>query len=248
MPGTADLDRLQQRLDRLREPARLWWRDDDAGRADARLDRLLGLAQEIRVPLALAVVPAWLERSVVRAILGVPEASVLQHGWAHLDHAACGERRIELGGSADRRQLAGALERGRLILARAFGERFLPVLVPPWNRIARDVVAVLPGLGYRALSVWDEGDLGPMPEGLARVDVHVDPIDWRGGRRWVGRALIVERLLACLARGIRAIGLVTHHLVMDEEAWRELAILLAILRSHRNVRLMPVASLVREGG
>lgn len=248
MAGAADLDRILRGLDRLAEPARLWWRDDDAGRGDARLDRLLGLAREARAPLALAVVPAWLEQPVARAILAVPEASVLQHGWAHLDRAAPGERRIELGGSADRRRLAGELERGRLILARAFGERFLPVLVPPWNRIARDVVAALPGLGYRVLSVWDEGDLGPMPERLARLDVHVDPIDWRGGRRWIGRAAIAERLLACLERGIRPIGLVTHHLVMDEEAWHELAALLAILRAHPNVRFMPVGCLLGEAG
>lgn len=34
-----------------------WWRDDDASRVDAALDRLLALSASANVPLALAVIP-----------------------------------------------------------------------------------------------------------------------------------------------------------------------------------------------
>lgn len=240
----AELAPLLEALDARPEPALLWWRDDDAGRPDARLDRLLRLAETLAVPVALAVVPAWLEEPVAEAIARVAEASVLQHGWAHADHAGHGERRIELGGSAERSRLLAELARGRARLAGRFGARFHPVLVPPWNRIARDLLPALPGLGFRALSIWDEGALGPMPPGLARLDVHVDPIDWRGGRRWIGLEATAERLAHRLGPGERPVGLVTHHLVMDEVAWRDLEALLETLRGHGNVRLMPVGSLL----
>jgi hypothetical protein len=248
MTGRTELEPLRRVLDARPTPAILWWRDDDAGRPHPNLDRLLALARATATPVALAVVPAWLEEPVAEAIRAIPEATVLQHGWAHEDQAAPGERRIELGGRADRGRLRNALARGRELLTRAFGARFLPILVPPWNRIARDLLGDLPGLGFCGLSIWDEGDLGPMPGGLARLDVHVDPIDWRGGRRWLGLASITERLAARLARGERPVGLVTHHLVTGPEAWHELALLLELLHEHPGARLMPVGSLLGEAG
>jgi hypothetical protein len=144
--------------------------------------------------------------------------------------------------------LCSELARGRELLARAFADRFLPILVPPWNRIAGDLVADLPGLGFCGLSIWDGGDLGPMPGSLARLDVHVDPIHWRGGRRWLGLAAIAERLAERLAQAERPIGLVTHHRVTGPEAWHELALLLELLREHPGARLMPVGSLLGEAG
>lgn len=248
MPAGAELAPLLDALERRREPVRFWWRDDDAGRAHPRLDRLLGLARKLELPLALAVVPAWLEPAVAAAILATPEAVVLQHGWAHADHARPGERKIELGGAGDRALLAARLREGSRRLVGAFGGRALPVLVPPWNRIAPDVVAIVPRLGFRVLSVWDEGDLGPMPAGLARLDVHVDPIDWRGGRRWMGLAAFARRFADRIVAADRPIGLVTHHLVTDEPAWAELEQVLRVLRDHPRARLMPVERLVQGVG
>lgn len=248
MTSRTALAPLRRVLDARVQPAILWWRDDDTGRAHPNLDRLLALARAFAAPVALAVVPAWLEAPVADAIRDCPEATVLQHGWAHLDHAGPGERRIELGGRADRARLAADLTAGRERLAREFGTRFAPILVPPWNRIARDVVALLPGLGFRGLSIWDEGDLGPMPAGLVRLDVHVDPIDWRGGRRWIGLEAIAVRLAERLAGSDRPIGLVTHHLVTGPEAWDELAILLELLRGRPDVRLMTVGNLLGGAG
>ena len=75
---------------------RLWWRDDDAGRPHPRLARLLALAERRAAPVALAVVPAWLEAECALLIGRCPWASVLQHGIAHRNHAREGERKIEL--------------------------------------------------------------------------------------------------------------------------------------------------------
>lgn len=244
MAGGAELAPVLRALEGRPSPALLWWRDDDAGRPDPRLERLLALAHTLQVPLALAVVPAWLEEEVAAAIRAVPQATVLQHGWAHVDHAGANARRIELGGQVDRARLLADLARGRDLLRERFAERFEPVLVPPWNRIARDLVARLPELGFRALSIWDEGDLGPMPAGLLRLDVHVDPIDWRGGGRWIGLEALAERLAERLTRADRPIGLVTHHRVMEPAAWADLEALLLLLRDRGDVRLMPVGSLL----
>ena len=53
---------------------------------------------------------------------------------------------------AERELLLTCLAAGRERLGRAFGGRFVPVLVPPWNRIAADVV---PSRGSRVYRPFD---------------------------------------------------------------------------------------------
>ena len=60
---------LRQALDAAPAPVRLWWRDDDAGRDHPRLAALLDIARRREAPVALAVVPAWLEPPCAARIL-----------------------------------------------------------------------------------------------------------------------------------------------------------------------------------
>lgn len=217
-----------------------WWRDDDAGRDHPRLHRLLDLAAAHAVPLALAVVPAWLQPAAVARIRACPVATVLQHGIAHADHARPGQRKIELGGSAERAALARALVDQRRRLEDAFAERFLPVLVPPWNRMDADLAARLPELGFVGVSM----DRGPVRAGPPRrVDVHLDAMDWRG----TGRQKRFERLALELDAGLRAgtdpLGLMTHHLVVDDDGWDDLDRLLRLRHDGLAVRWAPADEL-----
>src|SRR5579875_2665333 len=86
----AEWSDLFEELDRWGESGRmatLWWRDDDVTAPNDRLDRLLAIAGE--VPVTLAVTPAmaapelvpWLARRAAHI-------AVVQHGWRHANHAA----------------------------------------------------------------------------------------------------------------------------------------------------------------
>jgi len=199
--------------------ATLWWRDDDAARLTRRLDRLLALADG--VPLALAVVPAKAESFAAPAI-------VLQHGWAHADRARDGGRKCELAGA----DILELLVEGKTRLARLFGARFLPVMVPPWNRAAPEVLAALPSLGYVGLS-----RLGPRATRFER-NVHVDVMDWKS-REFAGEEHVLRQLrlhLAARRAGVvdadEPTGLMTHHLVHGAPTERFLARLLEATRAH----------------
>lgn len=236
------LERLRRLLDQAEAPIAFWWRDDDAGRAHPRLEQLLALAEELDCPLALAVVPGWLEPAARDAILACPQATVLAHGWRHANHAAPETRKIELGGTIDRALLRQQLLDGRAVLEAAFGARFLPVQVPPWNRMAADMPALLPGLGFVGVSSWAGTDL-PEIAGLRRRDVMVNPIAAGTDPVRLDPAQLVRQIEASLARSpAEPIGLMTHHLVFDEDAFLVWRRLMMLLRGHANSRLLTAAT------
>lgn len=226
--------------------ASLWWRDDDAVDVTPVLDRLLALSADHRTPVALAVIPAAATAALAGRAAGV---SILQHGWCHADHAVRPAKKAELG--AGRPAAAGLAElaEGRRRLLALFGpERALPVLVPPWNRIAPAVAAGLPGLGFRGLSTFASKRFD-VP-GLTEANTHGDPVDWHGGGGFLGDDAVLARLIDHLrarryghAPRAEATGLLTHHLVMDEASWAFTARLLGETAAHPAVRWLGAAEI-----
>ena len=89
-----------------------------------------------------------------------------------------------------------------------------------------DLTGHLAACGIAGLSALGSHQWAPDVTGVTVRDVHVDIIDWRGGRRFVGEAValraLVDRLRERRVAGMAAgepTGLLTHHLVHDEEAW-----------------------------
>lgn len=242
--------------------ATFWWRDDDAGRPADALQRLLALAADLALPLGLAVVPARLTPEVAAAIRSAPEGVVvLQHGFAHVNHESAGQpgeakvRPAECGAGRPARAVLEELAGGKATLTAAFGDRFLPVFVPPWNRIAPAVVAGLPGAGYRAVSAFGPRAAADPAPGLLRVNSHADPIVWREGKRFAGPAAILDRLRAHLAARregqadpAEPTGLLTHHQDMDAACWAFSEELLGRLRTHPAVSFPPLPALLTVRG
>ncbi len=232
---------LGRELDAWGEAARLatlWWRDDDAVAPTAALARLHDLTSAHGVVPALAVVPR-------DAAPSLPGEALLQHGYAHTNHGL--KKKAELGPERPAAGVAGELATGRRRLLDLFAGRVLPVLAPPWNRIAPEVVALLPGLGFRGLSTFRPRPAAEAAPGLAQVNTHVDLIDWRE-RRFAGDEPALGALIGHLAdrRLGRAdagepTGLLTHHLVHDAPAWGFLGRLLQVTRAHPAIRWLTPA-------
>ncbi|WP_058618124.1 glycosyltransferase [Methylobacterium indicum] len=220
-----DFTPLAEALDRAADEGRrvaLWWRDDDAVAHTPALDRLLALAARTGWPVALAAVPARAEPSLAARLADEAGIDCLVHGLAHTDHAPPEARKAEFGPHRPLAALrADAAE--ALALARArLGPRLLPVLVPPWNRFAPDLPAILPGIGYRGLSA--AAPVAPVP-GLAQAHAAIDPVAWRSGGGLADPDGIVARAARAVAAG-GPVGLLTHHLVQDEATWEFCARLL----------------------
>ena len=249
-------DALQRELELWRagdRQAAIWWRDDDAVRPGPALDRLLELSSRHDVPLALAVIPAAAEAPLAQRLAGragdEPAVTVLQHGYAHRNHEPEDRKKCELGPARPAATVLAELAAGRDQLKRVFGARALPGLVPPWNRIAAELLPALPGLGFRGFSTYTPRGVAYPAAQLLQVNCHLDPIAWKPERRFLGEAAALDLLCGHLAarREGRAdprepSGILTHHAVHDEALWRFLDRLLAALSAHPAIRLLTAAA------
>ena len=224
--------------------AGFWWRDDDAVAVSPALERLIDLSARHGASVAVAAVPAKLEPSLAPAIAQRPTVSVLQHGYAHVNHAkGLGLGAWELGLQRPIAAVVEELALGRGIMDRAFGARFVPVVAAPWNRIDRRLLPELAGAGFRGFSAAGErpfkGPEGAAPPGLIEANIQFDLLDWKAGRRFRSEASAGREIIGHLRRrrlgeadAGEPTGILSHHLVLDEDSWRFLNELLQFVARH----------------
>ena len=158
---------------------------------------------------------------------------------SHRSHAGSGQLKLELGGERDLRQTLADLRLGQQLLRDRFGAAFTPVLVPPWNRIDAPVIAALPGLGFSGVSTMRVRRLAAPAPGLLQINAHLDPVNWRQQRGFIGLypaiAILVQHLLARRS-GYRDFaeptGILSHHLAQNDAVWRFLEDLFNFLERH----------------
>jgi len=231
-------------IGRWRDAGRIvefWWRDDDATRPVPAIERLLALASESQVPVALAVIPARADRALF-PMLG-PGVDVLQHGADHLNRSPAGEKKAEFPASESNEAALERLVAGSGRLAELAGTRSLGVLTPPWNRLPASMLPRLVSCGFCGLSRYGARGAAQAAPGLTEINTHIDLIAWRSGRGFVGEedALIrATRHLQARRMGSadpdEPTGWLTHHACHDEAAWRFLARLFELLHAQKGVR------------
>jgi hypothetical protein len=245
--GPADLD---AELSLWREGGltpRFWLRDDDATRPGPALDRLIGLVRRFEAPLLLAVIPHAATDALAERIAGEPLVTPCTHGFAHRRRTPDDVPPAELDGARPTADILAELVAARARMRDLFGARVSGILVPPWNRLSREVAARLHEPGFSALSTnsWHE-DGSRLPQ----LNTQIDIVDWAGGRRghtieWAAGELL-RRLGQARERGGSPLGILSHHLVHDEQAWETLEWLLRTLGTERRFAFVEADRLVAD--
>jgi peptidoglycan/xylan/chitin deacetylase (PgdA/CDA1 family) len=228
------IDHLEDEFARWRERGltpRFWLRDDDATHPTPSLDRLLDLVGKYEAPLLLAAIPADATEALATRIDGERLVTPATHGYAHRRHTPEGTPAMELGGDRPAEEILADLKAGREKMLRLFEERLSGILVPPWNRLSREAAAHLHEVGFTALSTnsWHEDG-----SALPQINTQIDIVDWANGRR--GRPLewamgeLLRRLEQARERGGAPLGILSHHLVHDAQAWQTLEALIRYLK------------------
>ncbi len=225
----------------------IFFRADDVGVPGRKFDKLIHLFRSHRVPLTMAVVPAWLTRARWQRIGELCENDRdlwgwIQHGWRHYNHESHGKS-YEFGPSRSLSQKRRDLHLGFKRLHALMPEDLLPVFSPPWNRCDQETLSALQDMGYKAISrnLAARPAVPPtLPDYAVSVDLHTrQERDSRSSWR---------RLFSELGHGLTGgfCGIMIHHQRMNAAAFDFLDILLSALRRLNCARLAHLGNLIEE--
>ncbi|SDT99542.1 polysaccharide deacetylase family protein [Stappia sp. ES.058] len=223
----------------------IWWRDDDAVEPTPALDRLIAIANTHEIEVSLAVIPKGSTEALAERIAAEPFVAVLQHGFAHKNHQdkARGEKAAEFGSRRDPDQAIKDLKTGNARLKALFGPRFVPVFVPPWNRLAPQIARRVPEAGLIASSTFTQFH----PRALPYLQTHIDMIKWKKERRFIGwrsAALRFDYQLARRRTNVdEPLGILSHHLAQNDACFEFLDRTFDILRAHRGAHFVRAGDL-----
>ncbi len=232
------------------KPARLWWRDDDAAVTGPKLDQLIRVSAN--AGLLLAVIPKLCEKTLCSLFSEAPLLRIAQHGYAHINHAPRGQGlgAWELGMHRGIDAVLADLDRGRERLEDYFGDFFLPVVVPPWNKIDPLLFAPLAERGYSAVSTFGARTSVQIADGLLAVNAHCDPIRWKSGAQFAGELKTINQLVdhlrakrIGLADTDEPSGFLTHHVDLDEQGWQFCQQLTDCVEQHAGAQWVPPSEL-----
>jgi len=210
----------------------IFFRADDIGAPGGRFTRMLQCFRRHRVPLCLAVVPAWLTARRWESLRKAADADRNlwcwhQHGWRHANHERTGKKG-EFGNSRRRSDIASDITRGRQRLETIMGDHFYPAFTPPWNRCSTITLDVLLQSGFKAVSRTPNCSPVP-PAGLPDLAVSVDLHTRKESDPRHGQDALLEEMQQSLARGL--CGIMIHHQRMNDAAFDFLdALLSAVAR------------------
>jgi len=219
--------------------ATFWWRDDDACAAGPKLDQLVDISSPCG--LLLAVIPTGLDASLETALTDAPHVHIAQHGYAHINHAprGLGLGAWELGLHRGLTNVMADINAGHTILKDQFGSKLLPVVVPPWNHIAAELLKPIATNGFYGVSAFGPRDHKSPEPGLTIVNAHCDPIRWKTGPQFRGVTKTIGQLLDHLqARRAGTVdadeptGLLTHHIDLDAAGWNFCTQLASVINQH----------------
>jgi peptidoglycan/xylan/chitin deacetylase (PgdA/CDA1 family) len=218
-------------------PVPIFFRADDIAMPGKQFVRLVELFKRYRMPLCLAVVPAWLSRlrwQQCRKIAGsMPELWCWhQHGWRHANHEKKGKKQ-EFGPARPLSAIIADISRGRRRLQSLLDKDFYAVFTPPWNRCSLETLQTLAATGYRAVSRI-QGSLPLSPDELPDLQINLD----LHTRRELKSADGWRPLLADLKQGIRSgrCGIMIHHRLMNDAAFDFLELLLKIIAAQKGLQ------------
>ncbi len=236
--------------------ADLWWRDDDAVDVGSKLDKLISVTET--TGLLLAVIPAPATPELARAVNAVSHVVAAQHGYAHKNHAERGKGlgAWELGLHRGEQVVLDELDVGRVRLETLFEDNFIPVIVPPWNRIDAALLEPLAVRGFGGVSGFGPRDTNLQSNSFSVVNSHCDPIRWKTGAMFKGEEKTINQLVEHLyARRTGSVdateptGYLTHHIDMSDDSWAFSAQLVQHINDHPAASwCQDVAALFSAGG
>jgi hypothetical protein len=240
---TAVQGAIEQGLQQGSGACEVFFRADDIAVPGRRFHELMHVFEYHRMPLALALVPAWLTQARWQVVAEWDRRNPAlwcwhQHGWRHCNHAREGKKN-EFDQHRPPEAVENDLRKGYQRLTQLLGNRFAPVFTPPWNRCSVTTLDMLAPIGFKAVS-RSTGTRPPtaasMPDWAVGVDLHT--------RKEADAGQSMQRLCDEIERHIATgrCGVMIHHQRMNQAALSFLDALLGLIRQHPRLHPVPIAA------
>jgi peptidoglycan/xylan/chitin deacetylase (PgdA/CDA1 family) len=224
---------------------KVFFRADDIAVPSKNFSTMMNLFLSYRIPLCLAVVPAWMTPKRWEAMAefrknGQDLFCWHMHGYRHMNHETLGKKQ-EFGPARTARALLDDLTKGQERLQTIMGKDLTPVFTPPWNRCGMDALIVLKKAGFAAVS-RSRGSLPVAPEGLQDIPVHVDLHTRKETSAEDARDKLLEEFRTGLASPV--CGIMLHHMCMNDAAFLLLEYLLELFSGYGQIRKITYKDLI----
>ena len=255
--------------------AKFWWRDDDAQFANDAFARLIDLARSQSLPLVLAVSPMLMTDPFVAVLNGLHNVSVAAHGYRHINHATA-PLTGEFGPDRSLEVMRREIEELAGEFAVRFPDTGIAMFAPPWHAFDLRLVSDLARVGFRVLSKLESRvsrglglaaaqvkeirltlprrPIKPRRGPIERLDCSVGLLNYVGPKATVDPRIFEKLVRALSARRLgflavdKPIGILSHHLAHDEDAWTRLSQVLAVTRCHPAARYVQSTELSAQFG
>ncbi|WP_027179486.1 polysaccharide deacetylase family protein [Maridesulfovibrio bastinii] len=221
----------------------VFFRADDIGYPGRQFSAMINVFKKHNIPLALAVVPCWLNDARTEKILAElgPQYSLWclhLHGYRHMNTEPEGKK-FEFGSSLDKQTILKRLAAGKNKLENNFKDKFVPIFTPPWNRCSLATMESLLELGFTAISRSTNVKPTP-PEKLLDLPVNIDLHTRKEDSPEESLRELLKQMSEALMSGQS--GFMLHHQRMNEKAFFFIDQLLPMLASVKNVRIKTLDS------
>lgn len=228
----------------------VFFRADDIGAGGRAFQALCRLFRDHEIPLAMAVVPAWLTDIRARQLfaaapLDEPLWGWHQHGWRHVNCQLTGEK-SEFGEQRPAEKQWRDISLGLEKMNGIFGDRHLPVFTPPWNRLPIATLKILQKLDFKAVSMTK-----PIPSamktgiGLKNLRIHID-LHTRKAKDGCADFLNLLGEFSSLMTRKEPLGIMLHHQRMTLFAFEFLDELLKLLKHSVGAQLLSFSDLLEN--
>jgi len=223
----------------------VFFRADDIGVQSKNFARMMSLFLKYRIPLCLAVVPAWLTAFRWKAMDGfIKKGEDLfcwhMHGYRHINHETHGKKQ-EFGPARSNLELANDLSKAHASLKSIMGNRLAPVFTPPWNRCSLATMNRLKIVGFKGVS-RSYGSLPLPPRGLKDFPVHVDLHTRKEKSPKLGWLKLMEEFKTGIDSS--PCGIMIHHMRMNDQAFLFLEYLFELFSAYKKINFVTYNDLI----
>lgn len=238
----SELSELLHKLEEVKRPVSIWFRDDDMGTCIPEAKGVLDLFDELKIPVLLSVIPGTMEEQTKDWIRESKTAWVGQHGLFHQNNSITEGLVTEFDEALwNVDTMVEKIMEYKMKLEEDFGKQFNNSFIAPWNVLNPTLEEAIYRCGFDFISNGGVNKLNS--HHIYELNTRVDMVHWDVKHAYAGEEYFFGQLLCALKEDIAVpereieIGVLSHQWAVKEEGFEFLRKFTNFLRKFSSVNM-----------